>query len=83
MNMSKYTSAIWCTCLLSNLSKRPDEPAKTWADCLAFFDKIGCVMKDLVTICELNHYSLEVLEGRKFKEFLRLPLRLALGQRES
>ena len=69
MNMSKYTSAIWCTCLLSNLYKRPDAPAKTWADCLTFFDEIGCVMKDLATICELNHYSLEVLEGRKFKEF--------------
>ena len=69
MNMSKYTSAIWCTCKLDNLYKRPDEPAKTWADCEAFFDSIGCVMKDLATICELNHYSLEVLQGRAFKPF--------------
>ena len=69
LNMSKYTSAIWCTCLVDNLYKYPDFVAKEWSECLDFFASIGCVMKDLATICELNHYSLEVLEGRPFKPF--------------
>ena len=38
--------------------------AATWADCLAFYAKIGCALKSLADICELNHWSLEVLEGR-------------------
>lgn len=69
MNMSKYTSAIWCTCGTDNLYKRPAERARVWQDVLNFYDSIGCVLKDLQTMCELNHYSHEVLLGRKFKPF--------------
>lgn len=69
MNMSKYTSAVWCLCPTDNLFKRPSSVAKTWSDVLAFYDSIGCELKDLKTMCELNHYSFEVLMGRKFKEF--------------
>lgn len=30
MNMSKYTSAVWCTCQLDNLFKRPSQAVQTW-----------------------------------------------------
>lgn len=36
---------------------------------LEFYSSIGCELKDLNTICELNHYSAEVLQGRPFKAF--------------
>lgn len=69
MNMSKYTSAVWCACTLDNLFKRPDVPLVSWNQVLQFYDSIGCTLKDLKTICELNHYSFEVLEGREFQPF--------------
>ena len=69
MNMSKYTSAVWCTCLLDNLFKTPDALAETWADVLDFYKSIGCELKSCATICELNHYSFEVLMGKRFKQF--------------
>lgn len=69
MNMSKYTSAIWCMCLRDNLFRRPDERAATWEDVQRFYDSIGCELKDFDTICELNHYSVDVLRGEKFKPF--------------
>ena len=69
MNMSKYTSALWCCCQLPNLFRRPDAEAEMWDDVLAFYASIGCKLKDLETICELNHWSFEVLEGRPFKPF--------------
>lgn len=68
-NMSKYTSAVWCTCLLDNMYKYPDWEATTWDDCLSFYHSIGCELKTLKTICELNHWSVDVLEGRRFKPF--------------
>lgn len=36
---------------------------------LNFYDQLGCKLKDLDTICELNHYSVDVLRGKKFTEF--------------
>lgn len=36
MNMSKYTSAVWCTCQLDNMYKRPDEEASNWEEVSAY-----------------------------------------------
>lgn len=36
---------------------------------LEFYERIGCSLKTLETMCELNHYSHEVLQGRPFKAF--------------
>ncbi|KAL1529364.1 hypothetical protein AB1Y20_000316 [Prymnesium parvum] len=69
MNMSKYTSAVWCCCPTERLYVAPDTPAQSWDDVLAFYDSVGCSLKDLETICELNHFSHEVLHGRPFKPF--------------
>lgn len=69
MNMSKYTSAIWCLCGTDNLFKRPSAPAQSWEEVENFYRSIDCEMKSLQTICELNHYSYEVLLGNEFKEF--------------
>ncbi|KAL1529462.1 hypothetical protein AB1Y20_000409 [Prymnesium parvum] len=70
MNMSKFTSAVWCTCDRDNLFKSPDKKAKTcWEDALAFYDSVGCQLKSLRTICELNHFSYEVLLEQPFREF--------------
>jgi hypothetical protein len=35
----------------------------------AFYDVIGCEFKMLAMICELNHYSLEEMQGKPFKPF--------------
>lgn len=32
LNMSKYTSAIWCTCLLDAMYKSPENPITTWRE---------------------------------------------------
>lgn len=69
MNMSKYTSAVWCCCPLDKLFIAPDTPAQSWEDVESFYVSLGCKMKDLKTICELNHYSYEVLQGSHFKPF--------------
>lgn len=69
MNMSKYTSAVWCLCGTDNLFRRPPCEVQSWQQALQFYDSIGCKLKDVETICELNHYSYEVLKGRPFKPF--------------
>ena len=35
----------------------------------AWYRSIGCVLKTLADVCELNHWSHEELLGRKFKPF--------------
>lgn len=69
MNMSKYTSAVWCCCPLEKLYVAPERRAESWADVESFYNSLGCRIKDLETICELNHYSWHVLEGRAFEPF--------------
>lgn len=69
LNMSKYTSAVWCMCNVDNLFKRPAQPARTYAEVESFYNSIQCELKDLPTICELNHFSYEVMMGNKFKPF--------------
>lgn len=69
MNMSKYTSAVWCCCALEKLYVSPDTRAESWEDVEAFYSSLGCKMKDLETVCELNHFSYEVLKGDRFKPF--------------
>lgn len=93
MNMSKYTSAIWCSCQLDNMFKWPGQPLDQWeqvhrvalalayittlmlvattscAQAEAYYASLKCELKDLATICMLNHYSVEVLEGRAFEPF--------------
>lgn len=32
MNMSKYTSAVWCMCQLDSLFKHPGTPLQTWKE---------------------------------------------------
>lgn len=39
------------------------------AGCLSFYSLIGCRLKQLSDLCELNHWSLDLLEGRPFKPF--------------
>lgn len=70
MKMSKYTSAVWCECGTDNLFKRPTSEVESWEQVLEFYDSIGCRLKDLQTICELNHYSFEVLNGRPHSKSL-------------
>ena len=71
--MSKYTSAIWCECdhETTGMYKFRAVPATTWAEVSAWYDEIGCVVKTLEKVCELNHYSHEVLQGKPFKRFTR------------
>ena len=71
LGMSKYTSAIWCECTheTTGMFNFRAVPATTWAEVLAWYDTIGCVVKTLEKVCELNHYSYEVLQGKPFKRF--------------
>ena len=71
LGMSKYTSAIWCECdhdTTGMFNLRP-MPATTWAEVKAWYAEIGCTVKTLEKVCELNHYSFEHLQGRAFKRF--------------
>ena len=67
--MSKYTSAVWCECTPDNIYKYPTWLAKVWNDCVAFYRSIECVLKTLKSMCEMNHYSFDILEDRRFKPF--------------
>ena len=71
LGMSKYTSAIWCMCdhETTGMFRFRDVPAVSYAEVLRWYDEIGCVMKTLEKVCELNHFSHEVLQGRPFKRF--------------
>jgi hypothetical protein len=52
-----------------------DWVAAEWADVERFYASVGCELKDLATICELAHYSLEELRpARRALQGVRLPL---------
>ena len=71
LGMSKYTSAIWCECDhdTTGMFRFRPMPATTWAEVLVWYNEIGCVVKTTEKVCELNHYSYEVLQGKPFKPF--------------
>ena len=71
LGMSKFTSAVFCCCDhdTTGMFVICSVPASSWVEVLAFYARSGCVIKTPETVCELNHYSYEVLMGRPFKRF--------------
>ena len=69
LGMSKYTSTIFCSCDedTTGIFKFRSMPATTWADVVAWYAEIDCVVKTIEKVCEYNHWSYEVLMGRPFK----------------
>ena len=66
LGMSKFTSAIWCECEhdTTGMFRFRPTPAATWAEVEAWYLEIGCKVKTIEKVCELNHYSYDVLMGR-------------------
>ena len=44
----------------------PDRECTTWEEVLAFYDKVGCVLKTEEDCCNLAHYSYGIHRGGAF-----------------
>ena len=64
MNLTSHS--VWCLCGEAEQHCYPCEPVETYADMLAHYERVGCVLKTERQMCEWAHWPFEAHRGLRW-----------------